>query len=138
MRCLKKTKKFSLIKRRRKLPWSINQSINLEFSLKISESHLGHVVKKIGFSLKKISIKHKRNTHYCWVNKFNNLVFSKDNKVYLGYKLKRVHINYINNCLLQNKTITIKELKNHKYIKLYVKNVLSFFRFCLFFCFQVH
>jgi transposase len=49
-----------------------------------------------------------------WVNKFNNCYsFSKNNKMYLGYKLKQVHINYINNCLLQNKTITIKELKKH-------------------------
>lgn len=48
-----------------------------------------------------------------WVSKFNNLVFSKENNLYLGYKLKQVHINYINNCLLQNKTITIKELKKH-------------------------
>jgi len=49
-----------------------------------------------------------------WVNKFNNCYsFSKNNKIYLGYKLKQVHINYINNCLLQNKTITIKELKKH-------------------------
>ena len=91
----------------------LKEYILLEFSLKISESHLSHVVKKIGFSLKKISFKHKRNTHYCWVNKFNNLVFSKDNKVYLGYKLNQVHINYINNYLLQSKTITIKELKKH-------------------------
>ncbi len=91
----------------------LKEYILLEFSLKISESHLSHVVKKIGFSLKKILFKHKQNTCYCWVNKFNNLVFSKDNKVYLGYKLKQVHINYINNCLLQNKTITIKELKKH-------------------------
>ena len=33
--------------------------------------------------------------------------------MYLDYKLKQVHINYTNNCLLQNKTITIKELKKH-------------------------
>ena len=37
--------------------------------------------------------------------------------MYLGYKLKQVHINYINNCLLQNKTITIKELKKHLLLK---------------------
>ena len=70
----------------------LKEYILLEFSLKISESHLSHVVKKSGFSLKKISFKHKRNTHYCWVNKFNNLVFSKNNKVYLGYKLKQVSL----------------------------------------------
>jgi transposase len=53
-----------------------------------------------------------------WVNKFNNCYsFSKNNKMYLGYKLKQVHINNINNCLLQNKTITIKEfyLTVHKF-----------------------
>ena len=49
-----------------------------------------------------------------WVNKFNNCYsFSKKNKVYLGYKIEQVYINYINNRLLQNKTITIKELKKH-------------------------
>jgi hypothetical protein len=37
----------------------------------------------------------------------------KDNKVHLGYKLKQVHLNYINNCLLQNRIIDIKELKKH-------------------------
>ena len=33
--------------------------------------------------------------------------------MYLGYKSKQVHINYIHNCSLQNKTITVKELKKH-------------------------
>ena len=37
--------------------------------------------------------------------------------MYLGYKIKQVHINYINNCLLQNKTIIIKELKKHLLLK---------------------
>ena len=68
----------------------LKEHLLLEFSLKISESHLSHVVKKIGFSLKKISFKHKRNTRYGWVNKFNNLSFSKNNKVYLGYKIKQL------------------------------------------------
>jgi transposase len=46
-----------------------------------------------------------------WVNKFNNCYsFSKNDKMYLGYKLKQV---YINNCLLQNKTITIKKLREY-------------------------
>ena len=49
-----------------------------------------------------------------WINKFNNCYsFSKNNKMYLGYKLKQVHINYINNCLSQNKTITMKKLKEY-------------------------
>ena len=49
-----------------------------------------------------------------WVNKFNNCYsFSKNNKIYLGYKLKQVHINYLNNCLSQNKTITMKKLKEY-------------------------
>jgi len=30
-----------------------------------------------------------------------------------GYKIKKIHIDYINKCLLENKTITIKELKKH-------------------------
>ena len=33
--------------------------------------------------------------------------------MYLGSKIKQVHINYVNNSLLQNKTITIKELKKY-------------------------
>ena len=41
-----------------------------------------------------------------WVSKFNNCYsFSKNNKMYLGYKVKQVHINYINNCLLQIKQL---------------------------------
>jgi len=49
-----------------------------------------------------------------WVSKFSNCyLFLKNNKMYLGYKIKQVHINYINNCLLQNKTITMKKLKEH-------------------------
>ena len=47
-----------------------------------------------------------------WVNKFNNCYsFSKNNKIYLGYKLKQVHINYINNCLSQNKTSLLISIK---------------------------
>jgi hypothetical protein len=45
--------------------------------------------------------------------------------VYLGYKLKQVHINYINTCLLQNKTITIKELKKHLLLKFFLNISLS-------------
>ena len=61
-----------------------------------------------------------------WVSKFNNCCsFLKNNKMYLGYKLKQVHINYINNCLLQNKTITIKELKKHLLLKFSLNISLS-------------
>jgi hypothetical protein len=46
-----------------------------------------------------------------WINKFNNCYsFSKNNKMYLGYKLKQVHINYINNCLFRNKKIFITRI----------------------------
>jgi hypothetical protein len=56
-----------------------------------------------------------------WVSKFNNCYsFSKNNKMYLGYKIKQVYINYINNCLLQNKTVTIKELKKHLLLELFL------------------
>jgi hypothetical protein len=56
------------------------------------------------------------------VNKFNNCYsFSKNNKMYLNYKLKQVHINYISNCLLQSKTIIIKNLRNSLFLKFSLK-----------------
>lgn len=46
-----------------------------------------------------------------WVIKFKN--YNSFKKNYSGYKIKQIHINYINNCLLQNKMITIKKLKEN-------------------------
>ena len=46
----------------------------LEFSLKISHSHLHRVVKKIGFSLKKVKLKHKPNVCYNKVKDINTLL----------------------------------------------------------------
>jgi len=50
-----------------------------------------------------------------WVNqdKLNNNFFNNRKVRYEGYKIKRIHIDYINNCLLQNKTITIKKLREY-------------------------
>jgi len=46
----------------------------LEFSLNISHSHLHRVVKKIGFSLKKVKLEHKPNTCYDKVKDVNTLL----------------------------------------------------------------
>jgi hypothetical protein len=46
----------------------------LEFSLNTSPSHLHRVVKKIGFSLKKVKLKHKPNTCYDKVKDVNILL----------------------------------------------------------------
>ena len=46
----------------------------LEFSLNISPSHLHRVVKKIGFSLKKVKLEHKPNTCYDKVKDVNTLL----------------------------------------------------------------
>ena len=50
-----------------------------------------------------------------WVNqdKFNNNFFNKKKVRYGGYKIKKIHIDYINKCLLENKTITIKQLREY-------------------------
>ena len=52
--------------------------------------------------------------------------------------IKQVHTNYINNSLLQNKTITIKELKKHLLLKFslnispsYLHRVVKKIRFSL-------
>ena len=52
----------------------------LEFSLNISHSHLHRVVKKIGFSLKKVKLEHKPNTCHDKVKDINILL----KKLYLN------------------------------------------------------
>ena len=54
-----------------------------------------------------------------WVNqdKFNNNFFNKKKVRYGGYKIKKIHIDFINKCLLENKTITIKQLKEYLMLK---------------------
>ena len=54
-----------------------------------------------------------------WVNqdKFNNNFFNKKKVRYGGYKIKKIHIDYINKCLLENKTITIKQLTEDLMLK---------------------
>ena len=54
-----------------------------------------------------------------WVNqdKFNNNFFNKKKVRYGGYKIKKIHIDYINKCLLENKTITIKQLREYLMLK---------------------
>jgi hypothetical protein len=46
----------------------------LKFSLNISHSHLSHVVKKIGFSLKKVKLEHRPKTRYGKIININNLL----------------------------------------------------------------
>ena len=46
----------------------------LKFSLNISHSHLSRVVKKIGFSLKKVKLEHKPKTRYGKIININNLL----------------------------------------------------------------
>ena len=50
-----------------------------------------------------------------WVNqdKLNNNFFNNKKVRYGGYKIKKIHIDYINKCLLKNKTITIKQLREY-------------------------
>ena len=52
----------------------LKEHLLLEFSLKISESHLRHVVKKIGFSFKKVKLEHRPKTHYDKIIDINNLL----------------------------------------------------------------
>ena len=46
----------------------------LKFSLNISHSHFSRVVKKIGFSLKKVKLEHKPKTRYGKIININNLL----------------------------------------------------------------
>jgi len=46
----------------------------LKFSLNISHSHLSRVVKKIGFSLKKVKLEHKPKIRYGKIINRNNLL----------------------------------------------------------------
>ena len=54
-----------------------------------------------------------------WVNqdKLNTNFFNNKKVRYGGYKIKKIHIDYINKCLLENKTITIKQLKEYLMLK---------------------
>jgi transposase len=54
-----------------------------------------------------------------WVNqdKLNNNFFNNKKVRYGGYKIKKIHIDFINKCLLENKTITIKQLKEYLMLK---------------------
>ena len=54
-----------------------------------------------------------------WVNqdKLNNNFFNNKKVRYGGYKIKKIHIDYINKCLLENKTITIKQLREYLMLK---------------------
>jgi transposase len=55
-----------------------------------------------------------------WVNqdKLDNNFFNNKKVRYGGcYKVKKIHIDYINKCLLENKTITIKQLREYLMLK---------------------
>ena len=54
-----------------------------------------------------------------WVNqdKLDNNFFNNKKVRYGGYKIKKIHIDYINKCLLENKTITIKQLRKYLMLK---------------------
>ena len=52
----------------------LKKHLLLEFSLNISHSLLHRVVKKIGFSLKKVKLEHKLNTCYDKVKDINTLL----------------------------------------------------------------
>jgi len=56
---------------------------------------------------------------YVGVNqdKLNNNFFNNKKVRYGGYKIKKIHIDFINKCLLENKTITIKQLKEYLMLK---------------------
>jgi hypothetical protein len=50
-----------------------------------------------------------RSSLICWVNqnKLNNNFFNNRKVRYEGYKIKRIHIDYINNCLFCSKQLLI-------------------------------
>ena len=54
-----------------------------------------------------------------WVSqdKLNNNFFNNKKVKYGGYKIKKIHIDFINKCLLENKTITIKQLREYLMLK---------------------
>ena len=56
----------------------------------------------------------------CCVNqdKLNNNFFNNKKLRYGGYRIKK--IDYINKCLLENKTITIKQLREYLMLKFYL------------------
>ena len=66
---------FSIIKGNKTITikkW--REYLMLKFSLNISHSHLSRVVKKIGFSLKKVKLEHRPKTRYGEIIDINNLL----------------------------------------------------------------
>jgi len=57
-----------------------------------------------------------------WVNqdKLNNNFFNNKKVRYWGYKIKKIHSDYIYKCLLENKTITIKQLREYLMLKFFL------------------
>jgi hypothetical protein len=65
-----------------------------------------------------------------WVTQFKNYnSFEKNKKDYFGYKVKQIHINYTNNsnnCLLQNKIMAIKKLRENLMLRFFLNISYSY------------